>query len=71
MTFLTDAEQSKLLDEEAGPITEKIRREVTRSLTPLKQKVAEHDSFILGFAKSLSTGFGAITSFTGKATGKR
>jgi hypothetical protein len=68
MTMLTDDEQKKLLEEEAGPITDKIDRRVSIALKQrearlkqLEQKIAEHDGFIAGFKDAWNRGIGAVT----------
>jgi hypothetical protein len=63
--FLTDAEQRKLLDEQPGLITGKIRRELAialrqvderqKQIDDLKRQVAEHDSFIVRFRRNLGS----------------
>lgn len=76
--WLTDKEQLALLGEDPGPLTDKIRREVALAVRQvaerqkqIESKVDEHDSFIVGLGQKFSAAFGMITSYTGKATGKR
>lgn len=60
--FLTDAEQKKLLVEEGGPITGRIRREIAVAVRQVEerqrqiaQKVNEHESFIEFFRRSMGS----------------
>lgn len=62
MTWLTDDEQKKLLDEEPGPITGKIERAVTKRLAKYVEKIEQHEKKIAehdGFIARLRRGLGA------------
>lgn len=77
--MLTDDEQKKLNDELLdGPTTQKINKKLSQAeqrileqLRPVVEKISEHDSFIVDFAKAWNMSIPGVTNFLSKVSGKK